>query len=227
MKSFIDIYVRNAKGVLKRFPDIDLWTYGWPFVAVIYTVLLPVTTIFGALIKSFIDFFSRKELPETRLKEVDEQINALNEDRLKPLINKISSYENAQSKSSQELIQNLHNISDRRKDIATEKRALQEKQLDLHINPGRLAMYKESYIANSPLNKENQKTLDGYISKNREYSQSQQLEDKKIAIKNYLLAPHNSGKRMQHIICNHFFPPAPTSEVGLPETDQITPLSRS
>lgn len=230
-KNFIDIYARNAKGVLWSFPNVDTWLYLWLPVTVVYTALLPLTATFGAGIKALIDFFSRKEIPEETLGSVDNQVAALDAEGITPLIDEIFKYKDAKSTSSQKLIQRLHAIPNEasaamQAGMSEAKRTLQKAQLGIKKNSELLNMYKDSYISNLTLDEVHQKRLDDYIQRNNEHCQAQQLSMQKVIVREYLGAEHNYGKRMQQIICNYFFSP-PTTVVTPSKSDEITALPAS
>ena len=233
-KNFIDIYKRNVQGTF-----LGGFNSGWEkiygigvIVPIAHFFLLPLTLTFGAGIKAIIDFFSRKEIPEETLSSVNNQVAALDAEGITPLIDEISKYKDAKSTSSQKLIRMLHALpgeadSAMQAGIAKEKRALQEAQLGIDKNPELLNTYKDSYISNLPLDEVHQKRLDDYIQRNSEHCQTQQLSKQKVVVREYLGSEHNYGKRMQQIICNYFFPPAPTVVVAPSKSDEITPLPAS
>jgi hypothetical protein len=230
-KNFIDMYKRNFKGTFfGGFFDPQGTNFVVPFIWIGHIALLPLTLTFGAGIKTLIDFFTRREIPEETINAVDGAIDALDAESIRPLIESIAIYRNgAQSTSSKKLIQMLlhtipgETIDATSKDLGRKKRELQEAQLGININPELRKRYRPSYIANLPLNEESQRQLDAYIAENRVHTNTQQLSKQKGVIKEYLGADHNYGKKMQQIICNYFFPPV-TTVVAPQQSDDITAL---
>lgn len=207
-KSLIDSYKRNAKGVFFG---------GFTVPNIYHIIFLPLTLTFGAGIKSLIDFFSRKEIPETSLDNAKHQIQDLDTDRTTLLIEEICRYKpEVQSNSSKQLIEDLEQIAlETQTAISTgyqdKKQQLQEEQLGIDKNPDLLNVYQSSYISNLVLDGTRQQSLDSYIEENQKRCKSQEFTRQKTIIGDYLSATHNTGKRMQHIICN-FFSPAPTEQ---------------
>lgn len=229
-KNFLDIYTRNVKGTFwGGFSEVFLKIYPvGALVPIIHAALLPLTLTFGAAIKSLIDFFSRKEIAEETLNAVNDKIDALDEKSIEPLIREISTYKNAKSASSQKLMSTLNQIPHEthsviQKAMKDKKRALQEEQLGIDKNPELLDMYQDNFIAKLQLNEVHQKKLEDYIQENDQHCKEQQLKNQKAAVKAYLGADHNYGKRMQQVICNHFFPPAAVSVAPQP-TNEIRAL---
>lgn len=208
-KSLVDIYIRNVKGAFfGGFKVPEIYPIGI-LVPVFHILLLPFTLTFGAGIKSLFDFFLRKEIAETSLSDAKHQIEGM--DNVTPLIEEIYKYE-PKSNSSKKLINDLTRISDDTQTRYQDKKLeLQKEQLGIHKNPNLLNAYKSSYISNLTLDESRQKLLDNYMEENQNQCKSEQLEEEKTIIGDYLSAKHNNGKRMQHIICN-FFSSAPTKQ---------------
>ncbi|KTC71685.1 hypothetical protein Lbir_1540 [Legionella birminghamensis] len=225
-KSFLDIYFRNARGVLRISFDIELWKYAWP----VCIVLLPFTLSLGAGIKTLIDFFSRKNIPETNLKAVDNHIATLDSD-INPLLETINTYSShAKSLSSQKLCTSLNKIeieadSDLAKDINRKKQILQYEQLGIDKDPSLLDRYRKRFIANLKLDESRQKRLDDYNTQQTRHHITKRNNNMKAIIREYVSAPHNYGKAMQQTICNHFFPSErPTIGLESPvEKKQVLP----
>lgn len=228
-KSFLDIYFRNAIGVLKNILDIRMWSYGWPIGA----ALLPLNLTFGAGIKTLIDFISRKNIPEETLSEVESKIDALDAETIIPVINAIASYyPNAKSISSKNLYVALRTVEqianwDLNTDIKTKKLALQKEQLGIDKNPKLLDMYKKSYIANLTLDEGHQKRFDDYAITQKAQRTTQGSSQIKTVIREYVSANHNYGKGMQHAICNYFFSPAPPTDKVFSKAKELTSTSLS
>lgn len=225
-KSLKDIYKRNFKATFfGGFTVPEIYLIG-VLVPIIHLVLLPLTLTFGAGIKSLIDFFSRKEIPETSLRDAEGKIPDLDTDNTTLLIQEIYKYKpQAQSNSSKQLINGLKQINRYTENaIATgykeKKQQLQKEQLGIDKDPSLLNVYQSSYISNLALDETRQQSLDSYMQENKKHCKSQQLTREKTIILDYLSATHNTGKRMQHIICN-FFSPAPRKQ-PLPPTENNT-----
>lgn len=66
--------------------------------------------------------------------------------------------------------------------------------------------------------------LDSYMEGNQKLCKSQQLVKERTIIGDYLSATNNTGKRMQHIICN-FFSSTPSRQPLAPaKNDTIEPF---
>lgn len=160
-KSLTDIYKRNFKDtffggfmVPSEYPD--------GLAMIFHIVLLPFTLTFGAGIKSLIDFFSRKEIPETSLRDAEHQIKDLDSTTL--LIQEIFKYKpQAKSISSKQLIKDLEQINlDTQTAITTgyqnKKQQLQNEQLGIDKDPSLLNVYQSSYISNLALDETRQQS---------------------------------------------------------------------
>lgn len=76
--------------------------YAW----IVKIIFLPITLIFLPVIKSLIDFFSRKELPEKNMENLNDKIERSDENEIDALVQDIFTYD-AQSISSNKLIEIL------------------------------------------------------------------------------------------------------------------------
>lgn len=205
-KSFIDIYKRNVKGLFwggLKIPDI--YPIGL-LVPLAHLALLPLTVTVVAVGKSSIDYFSRKEIPEASLSDAKSKIQNLDMDSTTFLIKEICKYKlGAKSKSSRQLIHSLEQITlDTQTTITAKnqekKRELQEEQLKTNKDPNPSNVFQSQYISDLPLNEDNQQSLNSYMKENEELRKSEQLTKVKTMIVDYLSAPHNTGKRLQHLI---------------------------
>ncbi|MDI1351403.1 MAG: hypothetical protein PSV35_01325, partial [bacterium] len=203
-KNIWDIYSRNAKGFfIKGFPDPERWTIAWFPAAIVFLATSPLTLILGVGIKSLIDFFSRKEIPERKISSLSNKIQESDANTINTLVEKLSIYQ-AQSTSSKKLIQTLHASSTETiqaitKGLKNKKEALQEEQFNSEPSFGRFI------TVGGPLSQARQNTLENYNIANSSHCNSQKLKKQKDILKEYLGAEHNSGKKMQQIIYDHFF----------------------
>lgn len=224
-KNIWDIYSRNVTGFFREgFPDPGIWTLAWLPAAVVFVVTLPLTLSLVVGLKSLIDFFSRKEILEEKMSSLNTKIEQSGEAEIESLVKDISTYK-AQSISSNKLIQTLQATSTATNQAITgslqaKKRALQEEQFNSEGNSDSVEN-RETAISIVKLNPTHQRELDAYSNSNSAHCNSQKLQKQKDVIKDYLGADHNSGKRMQHIIYDHFFfKPAPV------EIKNATPSDR-
>jgi hypothetical protein len=229
-KSIWDIYNRNAQGVfLGGFTNIGQWKYLIPVVAILHIAFLPLTLTFGAGLKSLIDYFTRKELPQEKLESLNNKINELDNDNIQPLIDEMAHY-TPQSNSSKMLLKSLQKIPAETASVLeqakTEKiRALQLHQLTTGTVVDPTQAYLFTFITSTKLDETHQAQLDEFLKQNEAHVKKQELTKQKAQIQTYLKADENAGKQMQHVIHNHLFPalvvPKPPVE---PKDMKIEPL---
>lgn len=210
-KQMLFLYGRNARGVFfggfKLFAGTE---YLAPLAWLVHLLLLPLTMTFGAFIKTCIDILSRKEIPSESMIQLDKKIDDLDNEHIEPLITKMSNY-HAKSKSSKKLNKTLKELSTNAKDTihvatAEKKWALQIDQLKSEKYPDPLKVYIKKHIFELELDEKHQEDFNVYIIENTQNCTTQKFDKQKKEIKTYLEAEKNKGKKMQHIIYNHFFP---------------------
>jgi hypothetical protein len=75
LKNIWDIYSRNVTSFFREsFPRLDTWSLLWFPAAVVFVVTLPLTLTLFVGLKSLIDFFSRKKIPEEKMSSLNEKI---------------------------------------------------------------------------------------------------------------------------------------------------------
>ncbi|CAM2737668.1 hypothetical protein [Legionella worsleiensis] len=227
-QSFKQIYLRNAIGVFYAYKIGHLSAvvedragtrreanYLAGIGYILWAITLPLTITLGATIKSLIDFFSRKETSDDTVNQTLDSTNALDADKIKPVIDVLREYY-PQSKSSNHLVNSLFQENYKtQRNINKEKQRLQADQLgnDCYVK------YLPQYIFNLPLDEEHVRLLNEFTNE----SYVRLLEIQKSALQAYVHADHNRGKRTHNTLCQ-FFTLESTSSIQ-PATNE--PLSEN
>lgn len=207
-KNLWDIYCRNISGVFRNNPGDGKDNPSIVFQWIVYIIFLPITLIIFVGIKTLIDFFSRKEIKEEKMLGLKDKIELSSDEDIILLVKNLSIFD-VQSRSSHKLILTLKAASTETaiamaRSGQDAKRVLQEEQYNSENNVGSI-IDRGAAISNTKLNPARQQQLDDYINSNTAHCTQQKLEIQKRVLTEYLDAKHNSGKRLQHTIYNHFF----------------------
>ena len=216
VKKMFDLYSRNAVGVFwGGLPNPQTWTYLFFPALIVHLALLPITMTFGAALKTLIDFFTRKELPKEQTSALNDKLSELDGTNIDSLISDIQGY-SARSNASKMLQTQLKGLQENATVVETQaaqakKWALQLAQLTTEAHPDPLKVYTQEYIASLPLDAERQSVFDTYVLANVAHCETQRAAAQKAKVQEYFGAEKNAGKKMQHVIYQHFF--APPAEV--------------
>src|SRR5580704_6373282 len=114
LKDFFPLYWRNIKGTFFggfRLMDDDNGEFEANYAAGLavlgHILLLPITLTIGALIKTLIDFNTRKPIPKEAIASKKDEIDHYDVTQMLEFINKISQYNTPFSNSSAELLSKL------------------------------------------------------------------------------------------------------------------------
>ncbi|MBA2652909.1 MAG: hypothetical protein H0U73_11660 [Tatlockia sp.] len=212
---FLSIYWRNVKGTFKKGfiePIFDLAAFVW----ISHIALMPITLTLGALLKTVVDFFSRKanEIPEDVLKVQKDEIANFNKENMESLVKEISAY-TPKSNSSQMLLKELNQLNSpqRVNKIVNEtlEKKCEAKKLELFKHQDRFYGHKSG-----PLDTNHSTALDNYRKKliNHGYD-NDKLALQKSLIKDFMNQDKNQGKETWHII--GMFKPNSKNEVEVKE----------
>lgn len=150
--------------------------------------------------------------PSDKIKQLHHKVEELDGQSIDPLLSEISQYE-AKSHSSRLLGEKLRHLSAETSQTIEaahrgKKRQLQIDQLTNKDHPEPEKDYQQTYIHSVLLDGPHQQQLDDYVAQNTAHCKTTKLGIQKSTIQQYLGMDKNVGKKMQHIIYNHFFAPA-------------------
>ena len=185
-------------------------SFGAWLAVIFHIIFLPITLTIVAGIKTLFDYFTRKELPDEQLDQLISKVDTLDNDGIEPLIDKIVKY-SSDSNASGVLKTHLRSVSHEAYDAVQKAQiektsALKLAQLTTIQHPDPRKVYSYDYINKVKLDETHQKELDTFCAQNKTDCHTKKLVQQKTSIKEYLSADYNAGKKMQHIINNHFFP---------------------
>lgn len=196
--------------------------YAAPIAWLVRLLFLPLTLTLGAGIKTLIDIFSRKELPQAEMAKMWNELNEIDNisDRMDTIVEALLHYD-PKSKSSVALCNKLRDLSNNahesmEKDLKNEEWRLKKAQLnseELEVLQKHNTLNKA--IPNSTLNAENIEAMKKYRQTAYVKAYQDIHKKEKEAIMDYLREDKNSGKKSEHIIYNALFPPV-TSEKQKP-----------
>jgi len=167
---------------------------------IVLTVAIP--HMISAILKTIFDLFTRKFVPEETIKEKAQQLVGFDNDQVDALVKRCNNY-NAKSNSSEklqsQLCKNKYKHGNASEGVINHKvneylKSINEQHKEDYIKNGvtgvlSITLEKRDEIANREDTQEELTQLNTHY-KNR----------MKMDITAYLLAPHNNGKKMQHII---------------------------
>lgn len=196
-KKFSQIYVHNFRGVWSSVTGLwDMYPSG-PLTVIVQFLLLPVTLTIGAVVKSLIDFFSRKILNTTVIETVQEKINNMDDKRVRSVIKEIQKkYPYPHSKSSIFLLKELNNS--------------EAKEYQITHYPAKSQMiYKiiKKMKRSMTSHRNNRPLFDGRIDTDKHTIVTVEDANQRLLISRtklglFLNESHNAGKKMQHVICD-------------------------
>ncbi|MFA6303925.1 MAG: hypothetical protein WC627_12450 [Legionella sp.] len=199
-----DLYKRNLKGVFYG-GFVTIHVQGDVYMNLIHLALLPVTLLIIPIIKSIVDIKNRTPIAENRLTQAITGMQELRPGQFDDFINIITGYI-GRSKSSRELHYALQKIE---KKFTGVKENLQT-QAELKYKKGKelsalseLAKFQEpdyQVTVNYTVTPEDVATVKKGLSKDFESADLSRRLEQMDAINEFLLLPHNNGKRMQHVI---------------------------
>ncbi len=167
-----------------------------PLTVIVQFILLPVTLTAGTVIKSLIDFCSRKTLNATVIETAQDKLNNMDDKEILSVITEIQNqYPYPHSKSSIFLLKELNNSTAKESQITHYPAKSQmiyniikkmKRPLTSHINDRSL------YDERMEPDKHTIVTVD----------RNQRLIINRVKLGLFLNESHNAGKKMQHVICD-------------------------
>ncbi|MDP3268664.1 MAG: hypothetical protein Q8M40_06385 [Legionella sp.] len=196
-KKFSQIYVHNFKGVWSSVTGLwDMYPSG-PLTVIVQFLLLPVTLTIGAVVKSLIDFFSRKTLNETVIETVQDKLNNMNDKEIRSVIKGIQKqHPYPHSKSSIFLLKELNNSEAKEYQITH----YPAKSQMLYKIIKKMKQPMTSQINDRPLYDERIDPDKHNIVTVEDANQRILISRTKLGL--FLNESHNAGKKMQHVICD-------------------------
>ena len=205
LKNFFSLYWRNIKGTFFN-GFVEPITYIGPLIWLGHIVLLPLTLTIGAGIKTFIDFFTRKPMPDESIKAKQNEIKSLDDQQIEELTKNISSY-NPHSNSSRMLLNQLAQLTIDERLVAEREYAIEKRRLVLdQLGPNAEQKYLASYIADVSLDVRHKEILKNYDAQNKAHLAEQKLTAQKNVICSYLGDKKNNGKKLMQVILGLFSP---------------------
>ena len=222
--SFFSIYWRNLKGVfftpwqnLKAvLQDFQDGSGNMPLAAITsiiiigYIALLPLTLTLGAVIKSLVDFFTRKPLRDTDFNYTVQLLQNSSDLAIELCAKTISSgeYSWPKSRSSYALLQGLVGVNEFRirSDIenTVKKRRLDAEPSALQggdVNSSRQALNDCRDVNSSfKFTPEESAEITKAVNAERILQNQKNAVDHRAQLLAFFQAPHNTGKKMQHVI---------------------------
>jgi hypothetical protein len=236
--SFAKLYARNALGVLKAGPDfIDkhinlLSEFGGLFALLtiaVHIILLPLTLTFFAAFKTLFDVVTRSPLPIQDMAKLQKTVSELDDDGMTRLNRAIHCYEgmsnssqklpNELDKSSKVMLDKITNYSE----LVRNELMIQQAQYNANQTKTEEASVKNNCavpdgfevvkVASRQVKGNISPLIEDQVIQNTSSfvgaCKTDKLLKQKTTILDFLAADKNAGKRMQHVIFNHFFQPKP------------------
>jgi hypothetical protein len=212
-----DIYIlkKNINTVLPKIDLIAKLGYVSPFALIFWTASL-VFTLPGALIKTVVDINTRKKLSAADLKTTKENIDNFDDHDFDSLVENISATYpayRASSDSSKKLLSEFASAEQTEKDNyrnAKQQKIINKKKADYHEHERKhhepLAKNGIKIVSNTKVEfqlteDDNQAIQNSITKKNKNHTFKNQARNKnRQAITAFLEAPHNAGKKLQHVI---------------------------
>lgn len=196
-KKFSQIYLHNLRGVWFSVTGLwDMYPSG-PLTVIVQFILLPVTLTAGAVIKSLIDFCSRKTLNATAIETAQDKLNKMDDKEILGVITEIQNqYPYPHSKSSIFLLKELNNSAAKEEQIIhyTTKSQMLHKIINKMKRP-MTSPTNDRLLSDKPME----------IEKNTIVTvedTNQRLIINRVKLGLFLNESHNAGKKMQHVICD-------------------------
>ena len=201
--SFSSLYLRNAKGVWNDLPSlIQLYPIG-PMTVVIKFLLLPLTLTIGPGIKSLIDYFTRRPLSSKDHSSVVDKLSQMSDKEIETCAAAISGkYSRPKSKSSNILAELLKDSVDERRIYAKEATQIKDRKVASGVSKLKTdgVTISSQVRFDVTFSEAEFEEIKARTAKNLSAKQKENTQNKRDNLVSFFSAPHNAGKKMQHVI---------------------------